>query len=102
MDFSDLRQHTGEKLTEMLINYLNDQPNVELIGPADTESSRAGTISFVHNTKSSKEIVLAANKQGIGIRYNLLSYSHQSRRSISRLLKIDVGLLYDYLQCELL
>ncbi|MDJ0766523.1 MAG: aminotransferase class V-fold PLP-dependent enzyme [Myxococcota bacterium] len=59
-----------------LIEYLQGKDQVRLIGPGDTGRSRVGTISFVHRRKSSKEIVLAANAQGVGIRYGHF-YAHR-------------------------
>jgi cysteine desulfurase family protein (TIGR01976 family) len=56
-------------LQKQLIEYLIQKDKVRIIGPSDTGASRVCTISFVHESKTSKEIVLAANDRGIGIRY---------------------------------
>ncbi|MCP4677009.1 MAG: aminotransferase class V-fold PLP-dependent enzyme [Deltaproteobacteria bacterium] len=59
-----------------LIEYLLGVDQVRLIGPSETGSSRVSTVSFVHKSKTSKEIVLAANARGFGIRYGHF-YAHR-------------------------
>ncbi len=59
-----------------LIDYLLGKKQVRLIGPSVTDTSRVGTVSFVHRSKTSKEIVLAANERGFGIRYGHF-YAHR-------------------------
>lgn len=52
-----------------LIEYLQGTPGVRIVGPAATDASRVGTISFVHERLSTPEIVAAALRRNIGIRY---------------------------------
>ncbi len=70
-------------LQRQLIEYLRTKEQVRLIGPLQTDRSRVGTISFVHRSKSSKEIVLAANEQDIGIRYGHF-YAHRLASALVR------------------
>lgn len=56
-------------LQDRLIEYLRGKPRVRVIGPAHAEASRVGTISFVHETHSSREISDAACERNIGIRF---------------------------------
>jgi cysteine desulfurase family protein (TIGR01976 family) len=52
-----------------LIEFLRGTPGVRLVGPAASGASRVGTISFVHEQLSTPEIVAAALRRNIGIRY---------------------------------
>jgi selenocysteine lyase/cysteine desulfurase len=63
-------------LLERLLGYLTARGDVRLIGPAATDGSRVATVSFVRPGRSSKEIVLAVNDRGIGIRYGHF-YAHR-------------------------
>ena len=56
-------------LQTRLLEYLCGKPSVQLIGPEVTGPSRVATISFVHRTKRSADIVRAANARGYGIRF---------------------------------
>jgi cysteine desulfurase family protein (TIGR01976 family) len=51
-----------------LIVYLESRPDVRIIGPANAEESRVGTVSFVHRSKRSREITEAVDRSGIAIR----------------------------------
>jgi cysteine desulfurase family protein (TIGR01976 family) len=51
-------------------------PGVRLVGPHDRDASRVSTISFVHESIPSREIAVAANRQGFGIRYGHF-YAHR-------------------------
>ena len=55
-------------LQARLIEYLQSRDDVRIIGPTDDGVSRVGTISFVHDSKSSAEITAAVHRSGIGIR----------------------------------
>jgi len=55
-------------LQARLIEYLRSRDDVRIIGPTDDGVSRVGTISFVHDSKSSAEITAAVHRSGIGIR----------------------------------
>ncbi|MHC4860616.1 MAG: aminotransferase class V-fold PLP-dependent enzyme [Planctomycetota bacterium] len=63
-------------LQEKLVDYLKSKTSVRFIGPVAADASRVPTISFVHASKSSREIVLAANEQRLGIRYGHF-YAHR-------------------------
>lgn len=52
-----------------LLDYLCSKPQVRIIGPGHADESRVGTISFIHESKSSREVSDSVNAQGIGIRY---------------------------------
>jgi len=51
-----------------LIEYLGTRPEVRIIGPAHSRGSRVGTVSFVHRSKSSREITDVVDRSGIAIR----------------------------------
>ena len=57
-----------QPVQQRLIEYLLSKPAVRIIGPAHWEPTRVGTISFLHEAKSSAEIATAAHKKNIGIR----------------------------------
>jgi len=52
----------------ILVEYLHAHPRVRLVGTDATGQSRVGTVSFVHETKSSADIVAAAHEARIAIR----------------------------------
>jgi len=52
-----------------LIRYLKSKPNVRVIGLADEGPKSVGTVSFVHRTLSSQEIVDHVDQSSIGIRF---------------------------------
>jgi selenocysteine lyase/cysteine desulfurase len=56
-------------LQARLIDYLKSKPEVRIIGPATTDSSRVSTVSFVHRAARSREIARAANERRFGVRY---------------------------------
>jgi selenocysteine lyase/cysteine desulfurase len=56
-------------LIERLLGFLNDRPEVRVIGPQMPGPDRVGTISFVHDTLSSKEISDAVDRTRVAIRY---------------------------------
>lgn len=63
-------------LIAKLLDYLGSKKKLRLIGPAIADATRVGTISFAHREKPSKQIVLTANDQGLGIRYGHF-YAHR-------------------------
>jgi len=63
-------------LTERLLGYLRGRADVRIIGPAGADERRVPTVSFVHAKRSSREIALAANAAGLGIRYGHF-YAHR-------------------------
>tara|TARA_B100000929_G_scaffold231948_1_gene188415 strand:+ start:201 stop:1427 length:1227 start_codon:yes stop_codon:yes gene_type:complete len=59
-----------EKLASELLNYLNEVPEMRIIGSAKADASeRVPTISFVHSKFQSDEIVEKVDHHGIGIRF---------------------------------
>ena len=63
-------------LQARLIGYLRSRDDVRIIGPTDDGGSRVGTISFVHDSKSSAEITAAVDRSGIGIRHGHMYAYH--------------------------
>ncbi len=61
---------------ERLIRYLLEKPGVRLIGPSATDRSRVGTVSFVHESLTSREIAAAAHAHEIAIRHGHM-YAHR-------------------------
>ena len=67
--FGLIEEHE-EILTEKLLNYLNSVKEIRIIGSSSFEGSkRVPTISFVHKTLKSPEIVEKIDKENIGIRF---------------------------------
>lgn len=65
-------QHISERedlLQSHLLDYLHSKPDLQIIGPPDASPSRVATVSFVHRTRRSADIVKAVNTRGYGIRY---------------------------------
>ena len=58
-----------EPLVKQLLDYLNNRKDVRVIGPTRGGPDRVGTVSFLHNTKSSREITEAIDKTHIAIRH---------------------------------
>lgn len=58
-----------EPLIGGLLGYLNDHDRVRVIGPARGGADRVGTISFVHESKTSREITEAVDRTDIAIRH---------------------------------
>ncbi len=63
-------------LQERLVAYVDAHPRVRLVGPRHGGAERVSTISFLHASKTSREISLAANAQDIGIRHGHM-YAHR-------------------------
>jgi cysteine desulfurase family protein (TIGR01976 family) len=63
-------------LQARLIEYLRSRDDVRIVGPTDVGDSRVGTISFVHDSKSSAEITAAVDRSGIGIRHGHMYAYH--------------------------
>ena len=63
-------------LQARLIEYLQSRKDVRIVGPSDDGDSRVGTISFVHDSKSSAEITAAVDRSGIGIRHGHMYAYH--------------------------
>ncbi|AVR44652.1 cysteine desulfurase-like protein [Christiangramia fulva] len=59
-----------ESLAEILLNYLNSIPEIQIIGiPKADSSQRVPTISFIHQKMKSDEIVKKVDDFRIGIRF---------------------------------
>ncbi|MCM8569802.1 cysteine desulfurase-like protein [Gramella jeungdoensis] len=59
-----------EKLASILLEYLNEIPEVKIIGISEAEATRrVPTISFVHSRLKSNEIVEKVDEHRIGIRF---------------------------------
>ncbi|MHC4992791.1 MAG: cysteine desulfurase-like protein [Planctomycetota bacterium] len=56
-------------LAARLVDFLATRPGVRIVGPAHAEASRVGTISFVHESSSSRAIATEVTARQIGIRY---------------------------------
>jgi len=52
-----------------LISYLGSRSDVRILGPAHDGADRVGTISFVHSSKSSREITEHVDLSGVAIRH---------------------------------
>ncbi len=59
-----------------LIEYLRSRDNVRIVGPDHARPSRVGTISFLHASKSSRDIADEINRSGIGIRHGHMYAYH--------------------------
>jgi cysteine desulfurase family protein (TIGR01976 family) len=58
-----------EPLQARLLEYLGARDDIRMIGPSETGPQRVPTISFVHETKRSADVVKAINAQRVGIRF---------------------------------
>lgn len=63
-------------LQARLIDYLNSRNDVRIIGPASAGKDRVGTVSFIHETKTSAEITAVVDRSGIGIRHGHMYAYH--------------------------
>lgn len=63
-------------LQERLVDYLQSRSDVRIIGPDHAEPSRVGTISFVHDRKSSREVTEIVDTSGIAIRHGHMYAYH--------------------------
>jgi cysteine desulfurase family protein (TIGR01976 family) len=55
-------------LQSRLLCYLRSRDDVQIVGPENDGRSRVGTVSFVHRSKSSREITEVVDRSGIAIR----------------------------------
>ena len=58
-----------EPLVDRLLDYLNARQDVRVIGPTSGGRDRVGTVSFVHESKTSREITEAIDRSGVAIRH---------------------------------
>ena len=67
--WSEIAAHE-EALAGRLLDFVNDQPRLRVVGqPRPDRDRRVPTISFVHERRTSSEIVTAMDRHDIGIRY---------------------------------
>ncbi|HTQ11989.1 MAG TPA: cysteine desulfurase-like protein [Fimbriimonadaceae bacterium] len=70
-------------LTARILGFLNSKPGVRIIGPAEADGRRVGTISFLHEGLKPAEIVEETDRHGIGIRHgNFYSWRLMERLGI--------------------
>jgi len=65
-----------DPLIDRLLGYLNDRQDVRVIGPASGGAGRVGTISFLHESKSSREICDAVDVTDVAIRHGHMYAYH--------------------------
>lgn len=58
-----------ESLQVRLLKYLSEKPGVRVIGPGAACRERVSIVSFVREGRSSREIALAGNREGLGYRH---------------------------------
>lgn len=63
-------------LQRRLIGYLRSRTDVRIIGPDHGDRSRVGTISFVHDSKTAREITEVVDASGIAIRHGHMYAYH--------------------------
>jgi cysteine desulfurase family protein (TIGR01976 family) len=72
----DLMTECELPLQTRLIDYFESRGDVRIVGPSHGERSRVGTISFVHDAKSSREITDIVDGSGIAIRHGHMYAYH--------------------------
>jgi cysteine desulfurase family protein (TIGR01976 family) len=63
-------------LQQRLIEVLQGRSDVRIIGPDHADPTRVGTVSFVHERKTSREITEAVDASGIAIRHGHMYAYH--------------------------
>jgi len=63
-------------LQARLVEYLQSRSNVRIIGPNHSGPKRVGTISFVHDSKTSREITEVIDQSDIAIRHGHMYAYH--------------------------
>jgi len=63
-------------LQQRLVAYLQSRDDVRIVGPQHAGPSRVGTISFVHDTRSSAEITEVVDRSGVAIRHGHMYAYH--------------------------
>lgn len=56
-------------MQQRLVDYVTSKPQLKLLGRPVADPSRVPTISFLHESKSSREVAEPANARGFGIRH---------------------------------
>lgn len=75
LDAAALWEGCERPLQERVLRWLAERSRLRVIGSGHGPQ-RVGTISFVHESRTSREIALAANARGIGIRHGHM-YAHR-------------------------
>ena len=63
-------------LQQRLVEYLKSRDDVRIVGPHHAGPSRVGTVSFVHATRSSREITAVVDRSGVAIRHGHMYAYH--------------------------
>ncbi len=63
-------------LQEKLVHYLMSRNDVRIIGPTSAGEERVGTISFIHESRSSADIAAVVDRSGIAIRHGHMYAYH--------------------------
>ena len=63
-------------LQEQLVGWVREHPALRIVGPDHAGEGRVATVSFLHRSKTSREVSLAANAAGFGIRHGHM-YAHR-------------------------
>jgi cysteine desulfurase family protein (TIGR01976 family) len=63
-------------LQHRLVEYLQSRDDVRIVGPQHAGPSRVGTISFVHDARSSAEITEVVDRSGVAIRHGHMYAYH--------------------------
>lgn len=102
--------HAGQRFaaleappTERLLAYLRDKPEVRIIGPEQPGEDRVGTISFVHQSKTSREIAEATDRTEVAIRHGHM-YAHRLAKALDLDLEdgvVRVSLLHYNTEAEI-
>jgi selenocysteine lyase/cysteine desulfurase len=58
-----------QPLIARLLGYLRGKPGVRVIGPAEAGPARVGTVSFVHERKTARELAAALDRTEIAVRH---------------------------------
>jgi len=58
-----------QPLITELIGYLESRSDIRIMGPAHDGADRVGTVSFVHSSKSAREIAEAVDRSEVAIRH---------------------------------
>lgn len=80
----DVMARCEQPLIEQIMTFLNDTPGVRIIGPGHVNTSRVGTISFVHDSHRASTIAQTVCERDIGIRNG-----HMYAYRLCEALKID-------------
>ena len=68
-----------QPLIERLLAYLHAKPGVRVIGPQEAGPARVGTVSFVHEGKSSREIAAVLDRSEVAVRHGHMYAWHLCR-----------------------